>query len=50
MDHERFLELCRLVSPEKDPERLAALIKRINDLLDIKADLLLRIHLVDSVN
>jgi hypothetical protein len=50
VEHERFMELCKLVSPEQDLERLAALIAEINDLLDIKYHLRVNMHLIDRVN
>jgi hypothetical protein len=33
---EKWMELCRLAAAEQDPEKLLALVKEINDLLEAR--------------
>jgi len=42
--------LCRLVTGEQEPEKLAARVTEINALLDSKYQPLERMHLIDRVN
>jgi hypothetical protein len=50
LEHERFMELCRLVTDEQEPEKLAARIREIIALLDSKYQPLARMHLIDRAN
>ena len=45
---ERWQQLCALAAAEQDPEKLLALIREINDILEAKEQHLLQLRKPDS--
>jgi hypothetical protein len=48
MENERWLEMCKVASGEKDSKKLEALVREINEALDVKQERLAKLYLVKA--